>query len=233
MTDEQEKQAAETEATEGRGQAEASTRTRRRRPDSRPRRSRSLDARAPKKDDEPKADAEEAADARPRSRAAEKAEAARLQAEKAPLASLAPRGRQGRRRRRPTRPRRSPRPLAEGRRRQAARAARRPRPGPYVRSSARKARLVCDHIRGKDVDEARRSCATRRAPWRATGPSCSSPPSPNAEHNHELVGDDLQRERGLRRRGPDAQALPPARHGRATRIRKRTHHLTIKLTPKE
>ena len=35
----------------------------------------------------------------------------------------------------------------------------------------------------------------------------------NAEHNHELVGEDLRDRRRLRRRGADAQALPPARHG--------------------
>ena len=35
----------------------------------------------------------------------------------------------------------------------------------------------------------------------------------NAENNHELIGDDLAIARDLRRRGPDAQALPAARQG--------------------
>ena len=55
----------------------------------------------------------------------------------------------------------------------------------------------------------------------------------NAEHNHELIGDELKVARGLRRRGPDPQALPPTGDGRATRIRKRTSHLTVCLTPPE
>ena len=83
----------------------------------------------------------------------------------------------------------------------------------YVRTSARKARLVCDHIRGKSVDEARAILAhTPRAvaeDWSKLLESAVA----NAEHNHELVGDDLRIAQRHRRRGPDAQALPPARHG--------------------
>ena len=49
----------------------------------------------------------------------------------------------------------------------------------YVRSSARKARLVCDHIRGKSVEEARAILAfTPRAARQAVAASCSSRPSP-------------------------------------------------------
>ena len=44
----------------------------------------------------------------------------------------------------------------------------------YVRSSARKARLVCDNIRGKSVEERELSWLTRRVRSRATGASCSS-----------------------------------------------------------
>ena len=83
----------------------------------------------------------------------------------------------------------------------------------YVRTSARKARLVCDHIRGKSVEEARAILAfTPRAVAKDWSKLLESAVA-NAEHNHELVGEDLKIDAGLRRRGPDAQAVPAARHG--------------------
>jgi ribosomal protein L22 len=103
----------------------------------------------------------------------------------------------------------------------------------YVRSSARKARLVCDHIRGKDVDEAR--AILRYAP-RAVAQDWSKlleSAVANAEHNHELVGDDLRIKEAYADEGPTLKRFRPRAMGRATRIRKRTSHLTITLTPKE
>ncbi len=104
----------------------------------------------------------------------------------------------------------------------------------YVRTSARKARLVCDHIRGKSVIEARAILAhTPRAvaeDWEKLLESAVA----NAEHNHELLGDDLLHPQHHRRRGPDAQAFPPARHGPRVRgSASAPSHLTITLTPKE
>jgi ribosomal protein L22 len=103
----------------------------------------------------------------------------------------------------------------------------------YVRTSARKARLVCDHIRGKDVVEARAILAyTPRAaakPWLKLLESAVA----NAEHNHELVGDDLRIAAVHADEGPTLKRYRPRAMGRATRIRKRTSHLTITLTPKE
>ena len=103
----------------------------------------------------------------------------------------------------------------------------------YVRTSARKARLVCDHIRGKDVAEARAILAfTPRAaakPWLKLLESAVA----NAEHNHELVGEDLRIAAVHADEGPTLKRFRPRAMGRATRIRKRTSHLTITLTPKE
>ena len=101
---------------------------------------------------------------------------------------------------------------------------RRPEPGvlvraqaKYVRTSARKARLVCDHIRGKDVAEARAILAfTPRAaakPWLKLLESAIA----NAEHNHELVGEDLRIAAVHADEGPTLQALPPARAWAARR----------------
>jgi ribosomal protein L22 len=103
----------------------------------------------------------------------------------------------------------------------------------YVRSSARKARLVCDHIRGKSVEEARAILAhTPRAVARDWSKLLESAVA-NAEHNHELVGEDLYVKAIRADEGPTIKRFRPRAMGRATRIRKRTSHLTILLTPKE
>ena len=102
----------------------------------------------------------------------------------------------------------------------------------YVRSSARKARLVCDHIRGKSVEEARAILAlTPRAIARDWSKLLESAVA-NAEHNHELVGDELRIHSVTADEGPTLKRFRPRAMGRATRIRKRTSHLTITLTPK-
>ena len=133
------------------------------------------------------------------------------------------------------------------RRRAQAPARRRDRPAPepgaarpvvrahakYVRSSARKARLVCDHIRGKSVEEARAILAhTPRAVARDWSKLLESAVA-NAEHNHELVGEDLVIKAVHADEGPTIKRFRPRAMGRATRIRKRTSHLTILLTPKD
>jgi ribosomal protein L22 len=103
----------------------------------------------------------------------------------------------------------------------------------YVRTSPRKARLVCDHIRGKDVAEARAILAyTPRGAAKAWIKLLESAVA-NAEHNHELVGDELRIAAVYADEGPTLKRFRPRAMGRATRIRKRTSHLTIALTPKE
>jgi len=102
----------------------------------------------------------------------------------------------------------------------------------YVRSSARKARLVCDNIRGKSVDDARAILAhTPRAVARDWSKLLESAIA-NAEHNHELVGEDLFIKAVTADEGPTIKRFRPRAMGRATQIRKRTSHLTILLTPK-
>jgi ribosomal protein L22 len=102
----------------------------------------------------------------------------------------------------------------------------------YVRSSARKARLVCDNIRGKSVEEARAILAvTPRAIARDWTKLLESAIA-NAEHNHELVGEDLYVKAVHADEGPTIKRFRPRAMGRATAIRKRTSHLTILLTPK-
>jgi ribosomal protein L22 len=103
----------------------------------------------------------------------------------------------------------------------------------YVRSSARKARLVCDHLRGRSVGEARAILAlTPRAVARDWSKLLESAIA-NAENNHELVGEDLYVKVIQADEGPTIKRFRPRAMGRATRIRKRTSHLTILLEPKE
>lgn len=103
----------------------------------------------------------------------------------------------------------------------------------YLRSSARKARLVADHIRGKDVETARSVLRfTHRAVARDFEKLLSSAVA-NAENNHELAGDDLRIADLRVDEGPTIKRYRPRAMGRATRIRKRTCHMSITLVPKQ
>jgi ribosomal protein L22 len=103
----------------------------------------------------------------------------------------------------------------------------------YVRSSARKARLVCDHIRGKSVEDARAILAHAPRSVARDWSKLLESAVANAEHNHELVGEDLYVKAVRADEGPTIKRYRPRALGRATRIRKRTSHLTILLTPKD
>jgi len=103
----------------------------------------------------------------------------------------------------------------------------------YVRSSARKARLVMDHVRGRPVAEAR--ALLRHSP-RGVARDVErllNSAIANAENNHELVGDDLFVKEIYADEGPTLRRFRPRAQGRATRIRKRTSHLTVGLSTKE
>jgi ribosomal protein L22 len=101
----------------------------------------------------------------------------------------------------------------------------------YVRTSARKARMVCGHLRGKSVQEARAILAfTPREVARDWSKLLESAVA-NAESNHELLEDDLIVREAYADEGPTIKRFRPRAMGRATPIRKRTSHLTIALTP--
>jgi ribosomal protein L22 len=103
----------------------------------------------------------------------------------------------------------------------------------YVRCAPRKARLVVDHIRGKSVGDARAILThTPRAAARDVLKLLESAVA-NAENNHELDPDDLVIRKVYVDEGPTLKRYQPRALGRATRIRKRTSHMTIQLSPKE
>jgi ribosomal protein L22 len=103
----------------------------------------------------------------------------------------------------------------------------------YVRSSPRKARLVCDHIRGKSVSEARAILAFAPRGVARDWSKLLESAVANAEHNHELIGDELRIKAVYADAGPTIKRFTPRAQGRATPILKRTSHLSIALTPKE
>jgi ribosomal protein L22 len=102
----------------------------------------------------------------------------------------------------------------------------------YVRSSARKARLVCDGIRGKSVEDARSILAFSPRHVAEAWSKLLESAVANAENNHDLDVADLRIAAVFADEGPTLKRFRPRAMGRATRIRKRTSHLTIHLTPR-
>jgi ribosomal protein L22 len=101
----------------------------------------------------------------------------------------------------------------------------------HVRTSARKARMVCGHLRGKTVPEARAILAfTSREVARDWSKLLESAVA-NAENNHELLEEDLVVHEAYADEGPTIKRFRPRAMGRATPIHKRTSHLTITLIP--
>ncbi len=99
----------------------------------------------------------------------------------------------------------------------------------WVRMSARKARIVLDHIRGRTVPEARTILAfTQRAAAIDIEKVLRSAVA-NAEANHGLDGDDLVVEAAYADEGPTLKRWKPRARGRVNRIRKRTCHVTLVL----
>ena len=100
----------------------------------------------------------------------------------------------------------------------------------YVRSAPRKARLVMDHIRGKDIDQAQ--AILTHAPRAISEDILKLLNSAvaNAESAYELGPEELRIQRAFVDEGPTIKRYRPRALGRATRINKRTSHLTIELT---
>jgi ribosomal protein L22 len=100
----------------------------------------------------------------------------------------------------------------------------------YVRSAPRKARLVMDHIRGKEVEHAR--AILGHAPRAAADDILKLLNSAvaNAESAYELGADELRVLRAFVDEGPTIKRFRPRALGRATKINKRTSHMTIELT---
>ena len=99
----------------------------------------------------------------------------------------------------------------------------------WVRTSARKARLVLDHIRGRSVPEARTVLAFTTRDVAIDIEKVLRSAVANAEANYGLDGDDLVVEAAFADEGPTLKRWKPRAGGRVNRIRKRMCHVTIVL----
>ncbi|MCY4192957.1 MAG: 50S ribosomal protein L22 [bacterium] len=97
----------------------------------------------------------------------------------------------------------------------------------YVRSSAFKAREVLDLVRGKSYAEAREILQFSERRISDTIAKCLDSAVANAEHNDELDGNELFVAACYADEGPTLKRWRPRARGRATRIRKRTCHITM------
>ncbi len=97
----------------------------------------------------------------------------------------------------------------------------------YIRQSPYKVRRVLDLVRGLPVTEA--EDMLRLTTRGATEPVAKVLRSAvaNAEHNFALDSDDLVIAEAYADEGPTLKRYRPRARGRATRIRKRTSHITI------
>lgn len=103
----------------------------------------------------------------------------------------------------------------------------------YIRQSPYKVRRVLDLVRGLPADEA--ATVLEFSDYRAAHPVLKVLNSAvaNAEHNHGFDRDDLFVAEAYADEGPTLKRWRPRARGRATRIRKRTSHITIIVSEQE
>ena len=103
----------------------------------------------------------------------------------------------------------------------------------FVRLSPRKARLIMDQIRGKQVEEAINLLSFAPQKSAFVIKKLVNSAVANAEQNNELDVDKLYIKRVFADQGPSLKRFRARALGRASRIRKRTSHLTVVLGEKE
>jgi large subunit ribosomal protein L22 len=102
----------------------------------------------------------------------------------------------------------------------------------YVRISSRKVRLVMDQIRGRKVDEALNMLSFAPQKGSAILKKLIDSAVANAEQNSDVDVDKLYINRIFADEGPTLKRFRPRAMGRASRILKRTSHLTVILDEK-
>jgi large subunit ribosomal protein L22 len=100
----------------------------------------------------------------------------------------------------------------------------------WVRTSARKARLVLEHVRGRTVPEARTVLAFSPRAVAVEIEKVLRSAVANAEANHGVLdADALVIVAAYADEGPTLKRWRPRARGRVNRIRKRTCHVTLVL----
>ena len=101
----------------------------------------------------------------------------------------------------------------------------------FVRVAPRKARLIADQIRGMDVTEAQTLLKFSTRGAAADLLKLIDSAAANAENNHELVAEDMRIAEIYIDEGPTLKRWRARARGRATRIEKKTCHMSVVLTP--
>jgi ribosomal protein L22 len=101
----------------------------------------------------------------------------------------------------------------------------------YLRSSPRKVRQVADQVRGLQIDDARALLQFSPKGAARDVANVIDSAAANAENNHDLVADDLEIAEIFVDEGPTLRRWRARARGRATRIDRRTCHLSVALTP--
>lgn len=103
----------------------------------------------------------------------------------------------------------------------------------YVRISPRKVRVVVDQIRGKNCIQAREILAfTNRGAAEVVEKTLNSAIA-NAEYKHHVNASQLVIKECFVDEGPTLKRIRPRAKGSASRINKRTSHITIVVTTRE
>ena len=97
----------------------------------------------------------------------------------------------------------------------------------YVRQSPSKIRLVLDLVRGMPVEDARSTLDFTNRRAAPTIKKVLESAVANAEHNFALDAEELFVAEAFAYEGPTLKRWRPRARGRATRIIKRTSHITI------
>lgn len=103
----------------------------------------------------------------------------------------------------------------------------------YARISDRKARIVLEQIKGKDVAQA--LGILRYSPRHGSDliEKVLKSAIANAEHNQDMDVSNLYVQEAIANQGPTFKRIQPRARGMAFRINKRTSHITVILNERE
>lgn len=97
----------------------------------------------------------------------------------------------------------------------------------YIRISPRKVRLIMDQVRGKKVEEALNLLSLSPQKGARILKKVINSAVANAQQNSDTDVDNLYIKKIYANDGPSLKRFRPRAMGRATRIIKRTSHLTV------
>ena len=103
----------------------------------------------------------------------------------------------------------------------------------YVRVSPRKARIVVDQVRGKDVIAAQEILAFNERAISEVVAKVVNSAAANAQDRFGLRPESLVIKAAYVDEGPTMKRFRPRAKGAASKIRKRTSHITVIVAPKE